>query len=163
MVIPLSDRVVPESGHMFLEYLRGVRKAPEHFQARSASCRGARVSLCWRILGKVLILAREEIVAALLGLMVELQGLDPLYLAKAEIAEDVIRRELPKAVVIDCDHQDCTDLLLAAVRDAGAKPILFSPFRFAGEVKRVASRHGVEYFTLPTELEAFGRLLVTHA
>ena len=93
--------------------------------------------------------------------MVELQSLDPFYLAKAEIAEDVIRRELPKVVVIDCDHQDCTDSLLAAVRDAEGKPILFSPFRFAGEVKRVASRHRVEYFTLPTEPEAFGRMLVT--
>jgi len=112
-------------------------------------------------LGKVLILAREEIVAALLGLMVELQGLEPLYLAKAEIAEDVIRRELPKVVVIDCDHQDCTDLLIAAIRDEGAKPVLFSPFRFASEMKRVANRHKVEYFTLPTEPEVFGKLLIT--
>ena len=109
----------------------------------------------------MLILAREEIVAALLGLMVELQGLDPLYLAKAEIAEDVIRRELPKVVVIDCDHQDCTDLLLAVAREAGAKPILFSPFRFANEVRRVALRQGVDYFTLPADPEGFGKLLVT--
>jgi len=112
-------------------------------------------------LGKVLILAREEIVAALLGLMVELQGLDPVYLAKAEIAEDVIRREKPRVLVVDCDHQDCTDDLLAAVSDVGAKPILFSPFRFAREVQRVAGRHGVDYFTLPTEPEVFGRLLMT--
>jgi len=110
-------------------------------------------------LGKVLILAREEIVAALLGLMVELQGLDPIYLAKAEIAEDLIRRARPQVVVVDCDHQDCTDSLLGAVREVGAKPILFSPFRFSGEVKRVAGKHGVEYFTLPTEPETFGKLL----
>ena len=110
-------------------------------------------------LGKVLILAREEIVAALLGLMVELRGLDPVYLDKAEIAEEVIRRERPTVVVIDCDHQDCTESLLAAVREAGAKPILFSPFRFAAEVKRVASRHGVESFTLPADPDTFGQLL----
>jgi len=109
----------------------------------------------------VLILAREEIVAALLGLMVELQGLDPIYLAKAEIAEDLIRRAQPEVVVVDCDHLDCTESLLAAVREIGAKPILFSPFRFAGEVKRVAGKHGVEYFTLPTEPETFGRMLRT--
>lgn len=46
------------------------------------------------------------------------------------------------------------------MRDAEAKPVLFSPFRFAGEVKRVASRHGVEYFTLPTEPEAFGQIFL---
>ena len=110
-------------------------------------------------MGKVLILAREEIVAALLGLMVELRGLDPIFLDTAEIAEEVIRRERPAVVVIDCDHQDCTESLLASVRDAGAKPILFSPFRFAAEVKRVAGRHGVEFFTLPADPETFGNLL----
>jgi hypothetical protein len=110
-------------------------------------------------LGQVLILAREEIVAALLGLMVELQGLQPVYLGASEIAEDVILRERPAVVVIDCDHQDCTDSLLAAVREAGAKPILFSPFRFEREVKRVARKHGVDSFTLPADPESFGRML----
>ena len=110
-------------------------------------------------MGKVLILAREEIVSALLGLMVELQGLQPVYLGPAEIAEDVIRRERPTVVVIDCDHQDCTESLLSAVRDAGAKPILFSPFRFEREVKRVARKHGVDSFTLPADPESFGRMI----
>ena len=107
----------------------------------------------------MLILAREEIVAALLGLMVELQGLEPIYLGAVEIAEDVIRRERPAVVVIDCDHQDCTDSLLGAVREAGAKPILFSPFRFEREVNRVAQKHGVDSFTLPADPENFGRML----
>jgi DNA-binding NtrC family response regulator len=110
-------------------------------------------------LGKVLILAREEVVAALLGLMVELKGLEPIYLEKADIAEDVIRQKRPSVVLVDCDHQDCTEALLQAVREAGAKPILFSPFRFAAEVGRVADRHGVESFTLPTDPDSFGRML----
>jgi DNA-binding NtrC family response regulator len=118
-----------------------------------------RFYLGWSELGKVLILAREEVVAALLGLMVELRGLEPVYLAKAEIAEEVIRRQRPEVVVVDCDHQDCTESLLAAVRESGAKPILFSPFRFEAEVRRVAARHGVESFTLPTDPESFGRML----
>ncbi|MEX2110424.1 MAG: hypothetical protein WD802_07475 [Gemmatimonadaceae bacterium] len=118
-----------------------------------------RFSLDRTALGKVLILAREEVVAALLGLMVELRGLEPLYLAKADIAEDIIRRERPEVVVVDCDHQDCTEALLDAVREAGAKPILFSPFRFEAEVRRVAARHGVDSFTLPTDPDSFGRLL----
>ena len=110
-------------------------------------------------LGKVLILAREEIVATLLGLMVELHAFEPIYLGRSEIAEEVIRRELPTVVVIDCDHQDCTEALLAAVRESGAKPILFSPSRFGHEVKRVAWQHGVDSFTLPADPETFGRML----
>jgi DNA-binding response OmpR family regulator len=118
-----------------------------------------RFYLGWSALGKVLILAREEVVAALLGLMVELRGLEPMYLAKADIAEDAIRRERPEVVVIDCDHRDCTDTLLAAVKESGAKPILFSPFRFESDVRRVAARHGADSFTLPTDPESFGRML----
>ena len=125
----------------------------------STSCRCAVVSLRTAALGKVLILAREEVVAALLGLMVELRGLEPIYLGRADIAEDTIRRERPAVVVVDCDHQDCTESLLAAVRDSGAKPILFSPFRFETEVRRIAARHGVGFFTLPTDPENFGRML----
>lgn len=107
----------------------------------------------------MLILAREEVVAALLGLMVELRGLEPIYLANADVAEDAIRRERPRVVVVDCDHHDCTETLLGAIREAGAKPILFSPFRFEPEVRRVAARHGVDSFTLPTDPESFGRML----
>ena len=91
--------------------------------------------------------------------MVELQALHPFFLGDNEIAEDVIRRERPAVVVIDCDHQDCTDSLLAAVREVGSKPILFSPFRFEREVNRVAQKHGVDSFTLPADPENFGRLL----
>jgi DNA-binding NtrC family response regulator len=54
----------------------------------------------------VLIVAREEIVAALLGLMIELRGLQPRFLRREESVEGVIAREPFEAVVIDCDHPD---------------------------------------------------------
>lgn len=157
---------------MFLEYLGRARRTPEAEFSRAFAWRPPKNPLigpqvareaCFHFgraaLGKVLILAREEVVAALLGLMVELRGLEPIYLAGADIAEDTIRRKKPAVVLVDCDHQDCTEALLAAARESGAKPILFSPFRFEPEVRRVAARHGVESFTLPTDPENFGRML----
>jgi len=110
-------------------------------------------------LGKVLILAREEVVAALLGLMVELRGSQPRFLGRAELAQDAILREMPIAVLIDYDYPDCGDELLEAVRKVGAVPILFSPFRIPSEVESFARRHGVRSFTLPTDIETFGRVL----
>jgi len=107
----------------------------------------------------VLILAREEIVAALLGLMVELQGLEPKFPDRSESVDDAIRLERPNAVLIDCDHPDCTDALLEAIRRADAKPILFSPFRMQAEVRAVAARHGIRSFTLPTDSDTFRSLL----
>jgi DNA-binding response OmpR family regulator len=111
------------------------------------------------VLGKVLILAREEVVAALLGLMVELRGSQPIFLGRAELAEDAILREAPIAVLIDCDYPDCGDELLEAVRKVGAVPILFSPFRIPSEVESFAARHGVRSFTLPTDIDTFGKVL----
>ena len=111
-------------------------------------------------LGKVLILAREDVVAALLGLMVEIRGFEPAFLGKAETPGDAIRREQPRFVVMDCDHPDCGDELLGTIRSAGAKPVMFSPFRMQAEVRDIASRHGIKSFTLPTDPDTFGRTLL---
>jgi DNA-binding NtrC family response regulator len=109
-------------------------------------------------LDNVLIVAREEIVAALLGLMVELRDLRPRFLGREESVEDAIALEPFAAVVIDCDYPEC-DRLTDAIRDSGAVPILFSPFRKQAEVKEVAARHGIRSFTLPTDPDTFGRML----
>ena len=107
----------------------------------------------------MLILAREEMVAALLGLMVELRGLQPSFLAREQSAADVIEASSFAAVVIDCDHPDCTEKLLASIRESGAMPILFSPSRRQSEVGEVAARQGIRSFALPTDPDTFGRML----
>jgi hypothetical protein len=111
------------------------------------------------VVGTVLILAREEVVAALLGMMVELRGLKPKFLGAAEAAEDAILREKPGTVIIECDHPDCRDALVESIMRSGAVPILFSPFRLQTEVRSVAARLGVKSFTLPTDADSFVRML----
>ena len=109
----------------------------------------------------ILILAREEVVAALLGLMVELHGYQPKFVDRSESVDDAIRQERPRTVLIDCDHPDCTETLIEAIRRSDATPILFSPFRMQHEVRAVAARHGVRSFTLPTDPGTFGKMLDT--
>jgi DNA-binding response OmpR family regulator len=111
--------------------------------------------------GNVLILAREEVVAALLGLMVELHGFQPKFVDRLESVDDAIRQERPGVVLIDCDHPDCTEALIDAIRRLDATPVLFSPFRMQHEVRAVAARHGVRSFTLPTDPGTFGKMLDT--
>lgn len=111
------------------------------------------------VVGTVLILAREEVVAALLGMMVELRGLKPRFLGAAEAVQDTILRERPGTVIIDCDHPDCRDALVESIMRSGAVPILFSPFRMQAEVRSVAARLGVKSFTLPTDVGTFARML----
>lgn len=109
-------------------------------------------------LENVLILAREEVVAALLGLMVELHGMEPRFLADGEtVTEAIGQDQIP--VLIDCDHADCTDETIELIRKGGGEPILFSPFRMQTEVTRLASRYHIRSFTLPTDPETFDQLL----
>jgi len=144
---------------LFLKYLSDTPVRRQRVR-RSTSCRAKPCPLFWlAALGNVLILAREEIVAALLGLMVELRGLQPRFLAAEESVNEALTRLALDAVVIDCDHPDCTGELLDTIRKAGAVPILFSPSRMQAEVGEVAVRHGIRSFTLPTDPDTFGRML----
>ena len=146
-----------EGGHLFLEYLSRTAGPPEKHWVHSLPIRLVPPRL--GALGTVIILAREEVVAALLGLMVELKGLQPKFLGRAEPVDDAILREKPEAVIIDCDHPDYGEVLLETIKTAGAVPIVFSPFRKSSEVKSVAARHGIRSFTLPTDTDTFGRVL----
>lgn len=109
----------------------------------------------------MLILAREEVVAALLGLMVELYGLQPKFVDRLESVDDAVRQQRPVAVLIDCDHPDFSDALIETIKRLGASPILFSPFRVQHEVRAMAASHGIRSFTLPTDPGAFGKMLGT--
>jgi DNA-binding response OmpR family regulator len=110
-------------------------------------------------LQKVLILAREEVVAALLGLLVELSGFEPYFVGDNESVGEAVGSGKHRVVIIDCDHADCGDSLMEAIRGVGAIPVLFSPFRMEGELRATASRFGTRSFTLPTDPERFSQLL----
>jgi hypothetical protein len=110
-------------------------------------------------LANVLILAREEVVAALLGLMVELRGMKPKFIGEDESIADAVKRAGHIPVLIDCDHPNCTEETIALIKKSGGEPVLFSPFRMQPEVTHLASRYRAKSFTLPTDPDTFGRLL----
>ena len=110
-------------------------------------------------MANVLILAREEIVAALLGLMVELRGMQPKFLKEGESVADAVKRAGKTRVLIDCDHPGCTEDIVALIKKSGGEPVLFSPYRMEPEVTSLAARYRTKSFTLPTDPDTFGRLL----
>ena len=107
----------------------------------------------------MLILTREEVVAALLGLMVEISGFQPRFPAGDQTAAAATASQHPRVLLIDCDHSEFDENLINVIRTSGARPVLFSPLRMHREVTRLASRYGTESFTLPTEPNAFTQLL----
>jgi DNA-binding response OmpR family regulator len=142
---------------LFLEYLGRSPPALEKFVGPQVA-EWSRPNR-WTNVSNVLIVAREEVVAALLGLMVELRGLHPRFPEAGEAIERAIGRFGPTAVVLDCDHPDCDEDLLETIKRAGAKPILFSPYRLQPEVQNVAARLGTKSFTLPTDPDTFAKVL----
>lgn len=107
----------------------------------------------------VLILAREEVVAALLGLLVELCGYRPVFVQKGEAAANACARLGCSKVVIDCDHWECSRETLGAMKDSGIRVLLFSASRISSELTRATSSLGIDAFTLPIGPDAFGKLL----
>ena len=107
----------------------------------------------------VLILAREEVVAALLGLLVELCAFTPAYIQKGETAAEACARLRCSRIVIDCDHWECSRKTLGALKDSGVKVVLFSASRVPADMKRAGSALGINAFTLPIGPDAFGKLL----
>jgi DNA-binding NtrC family response regulator len=99
----------------------------------------------------VLVLAREELISALLGLLVETTGHTVFFAEPDERAEDAMRRIGPQVAIVDCDHRDCTDDLVLAANDVGARLILFSASRDPDYVRRVAAPSHSQSFTFPIE------------
>lgn len=99
----------------------------------------------------VLILAREELIAALLGLLVETTGHSVSFAQPKERSAEAMRRLRPGVAIVDCDHRDCTGDLVKAANEVGARLILFSASREPEYVRRIAAPSHSDSFTFPIE------------
>lgn len=99
----------------------------------------------------VLVLAREELISALLGLLVETTGHAAFFAEPEENSVTAVRRIRPAVIIVDCDHRDCTDDLVRAAREVGGRLILYSASREPEYVKKVAAPSRSQSFTFPIE------------
>jgi hypothetical protein len=99
----------------------------------------------------VLILAREAVIAGLLGLLLELENYEPAYPADGERPEEALARlRPPLVVVLDGELEAArSDLFLARAAKARASVVLFSPPLDGGEVAAVARARNVPHFSMP--------------
>lgn len=97
---------------------------------------------------------------ALLGMLVELSQLEPVFADPAERPEDALARHLPLLVIITDGDIDTfkSDLFIARAQHRGIGVVVFgrAPSDGAGEW---AKERGLPYLELPTDSEAFGRIL----
>ena len=104
----------------------------------------------------ILILANEEVISALLGAMVELEGHAPAFPAHDERPLAALSRYQPSLLLLDCEHDLAWDAdAMRRITDAGTPTLLFSAMRSQREIEMIASRYGLPAFVLPVAFREF--------
>lgn len=113
----------------------------------------------------VLILARESVIAALLGLLLELEDYAPVFAEPDERPEDAIARLRPPLVVLLDGGLDAarSDLFFARAAAARARVVLFSEPVAVEDVQRAARHRRVPFLPMPVDRATLGRVLAAGA
>lgn len=110
---------------------------------------------------RVLILTPQSLLAALLGLLMELEQFEPVYPAPDERPEDALARIRPLLVVVlDGDLEAAhSDLFFARAAKRGVRVVLFQPPGSGTDVRALAEAREIPWFTLPIDRPNLARLL----
>jgi hypothetical protein len=108
----------------------------------------------------VLLFSGDPLASALLGAAVELAGHVPRFPQAGETPRAALRRLRPRAVLIDCDHDEaCSDAFIGPALMTGARVQLFHSHRTRRDASDVARRLGLPIAELPMEPDALATLL----
>jgi CheY-like chemotaxis protein len=107
--------------------------------------------MCAAAVHRVLVLSDEPVVAALVGLLVEVAGRTPVFASPGESSTDALERLRPLSVVLvdvamGASH---SDLFFAAAAKWGIGIAVFGPEMHAHEIAEIASTRAVPWFTMP--------------
>jgi DNA-binding NtrC family response regulator len=97
----------------------------------------------------VLVVPTDLSIGTLMGELVRIAGHVAHTLRSDESIEQGIQRVRPAVVLIDCDHFECDEELLAGAARRGVPVVFFSGARSSQELQRIARRFGVASFQLP--------------
>lgn len=110
---------------------------------------------------QVLILARESVIAALLGLLLELDQYEPVFAEPDERYDDAIRRvRAPLVVILDGESDEArSDIFHARAAQSGARVVLFSEPVAAEQVRDAARVRHLPFFAMPVDRATLGSVL----
>lgn len=110
---------------------------------------------------RVLIVAGDPMVAALLGMLLDPTRHEPVFPQADERAEDAVARlRPPLAILLDGELESArSDLFMARAERARATLLLFTAPSGSAPVRTLAARHGVPCFVLPLDRAGLTRIL----
>lgn len=107
----------------------------------------------------VLVLSSDPLGAALLGAAIELAGHAPRFPQSEELAREALRRVRPRLVVIDCDHDGCSDAFIGPALMTGSRVLLLRSRRTRRDMTELTGRLGLHVMDMPMEHQTLTRLL----
>ncbi len=102
-----------------------------------------------------MVLANEEVISALLGAMVELDGFIPVFPAADEQPLAAIRRSRPDLLLLDCETELAWEPAAMRTISSVTRILLFSAMRSQREIEQIAARYGIAAFVLPVAYRDF--------
>jgi hypothetical protein len=102
---------------------------------------------------KVLVLASEPMLAAFLGMMLELESYEPAFANVGERPEDALTRVRPVLVVLLHSELDAarSDLFFARAARSGARIVVFGGPDADADLRSISQARRVPYFSMPVE------------
>jgi len=106
-----------------------------------------------RQIGSVLVFARDPIIAALVGMLVELTGREPAFARPGERYVDTLRRVRPAAMVlVDVSSDEArSDIFFAAAGKVRVPTVIFGAESRARDIGEIAADRGIPWFTIPPD------------
>lgn len=113
------------------------------------------------VVHRVLVLSDEPVVAALVGILVEIAGRTPVFAEPVESATDALERLRPLSVVlVEVTLGSArSDLFFAAAAKSGIGVAVFGPVERAREIAEIAGSRNVPWFTMPPSREQLATAL----
>jgi DNA-binding NtrC family response regulator len=112
-------------------------------------------------LGTVLVLSEQPLIAALVGLLIELAGAVPAFANPAELPADAVQRVRPIGVVLVDAEMDAarSDLFFAMTARRGAGVAVFGSDGHIRAIAEIAAARRIPWFTLPPNIERLRMVL----
>ena len=107
-----------------------------------------------------LIIARDDLVAALLGIMIELEGYNAVLAKSGESCLDALRRVKPDLALVDYEFACASKGELGDwARRTRTSAVIFSSSRDHADVELLADAYGLAWFAPPFEREDLARAI----
>jgi len=110
---------------------------------------------------RVLVLASDTVIAAFLGMLLELEGYEPAFAEPGETSDAAVARLRPPLIVcIDCELPEAeSDIFFARAEHHGAVIVAFGAPGREERVRALAAERDIPYFVLPSDRATLGAAL----